>query len=165
MLLNLQHANGSLCKFILQILIEQQMYAELPCHGKAHLMQPKAEHVQDKKEKLAAALNWLPCNPFATVRCRFALPVWSRWKPTTTICTNESFQKSTSITVESNAICFYFLPPTAMLPPCRQKCRFYPESVPRPFRFSNQHRFLQSNQLLLEEFKFQSHSGCLREKS
>ena len=48
------------------------MYAELPCHGKAHLMQPKAEHVQDKKEKLAAALNWLPCNPFATVRCRFA---------------------------------------------------------------------------------------------
>ena len=57
MLLNLQHANGSLCKIILQILIEQQMYAELPCHGKAHLMQPKAEHVQDKKEKLAAALN------------------------------------------------------------------------------------------------------------
>ena len=90
------------------------MYAELPCHGKAHLMQPKAEHVQDKKEKLAAALNWLPCNPFATVRCRFALPVWSWWKPTTTMCTNESFQKSTSIAVESNAICFYFLPPTAM---------------------------------------------------
>ena len=92
MLLNLQHANGSLCKIILQILIEQQMYAELPCHGKAHLMQPKAEHVQDKKEKLAAALNWLPCNPFATVRCRFALPVWSWWKPTTTMCTMHKWE-------------------------------------------------------------------------